>query len=654
MKHKIAYLSAFLLVALSLLFVTAPLSGAAVLSDENLAETVVYAEESADASSDPELEIINADILERAAENDFLSSQTNGLASDVVMNLLKKTFNSVLNKSQTKIANWASKEFMGLIFGTEESDTEKILNAIAEVEKKQDETLHKINEIKNMLEDKSTLDAIAKMMDLGEGSLYNRTSIYLDALVNVAEGKEENGRKQVLLWAIGGTSKASELNANGISTYDDAVLELGNKLLSNNYLLDKTECISLNLMNKYDLRVNKWEHQGYTMREEYWNSLINLYISSASLMQTSLVERMEEYVRDNPENDPNILRSTLNKLTSQLAKINEYIESTSVKRLPDNLRHYQVPGHEAVMYTEVVNQNLGQQFQKAGRHENYRSSSETTVNKYWEPIYTVASGALKGKVGITASEYQNIYDDYNPKGSTTHVSLYDIFFGEQHGNFTRLTDSEGKDRFDESCNFVSSNVWTQSKTSGSLWYYYVCCAMFSGKDASHLTWKKNDEGYKYGNQLWGGIHTVVSYFSDGRNDWHAHLPNVYRGSLLMVVSAKANSAQSDSSVKNHELKDGWKSDENFHWLECVEGDAVAQNEHTFEWVIDKPATIFSNGIKHEGCSVCGRKRNENTVIKSLFGSISSCGGSFGSLAALITLPAAAAFIAVACKKKKKM
>lgn len=78
------------------------------------------------------------------------------------MNLLKKTFNSVLNKSQTKIANWASKEFMGLIFGTEESDTEKILNAIAEVEKKQDETLHKINEIKNMLEDKSTLDAIAK------------------------------------------------------------------------------------------------------------------------------------------------------------------------------------------------------------------------------------------------------------------------------------------------------------------------------------------------------------------------------------------------------------------------------------------------------------------------------------------------------------
>lgn len=48
-------------------------------------------------------------------------------------------------------------------------------------------------------------------------------------------------------------------------------------------------------MNKYDLQVNKWEHQGYEMRENYWNSLMNLYITSASLMKTSLIARMEEY-----------------------------------------------------------------------------------------------------------------------------------------------------------------------------------------------------------------------------------------------------------------------------------------------------------------------------------------------------------------------
>ena len=36
--------------------------------------------------------------------------------------------------------------------------------------------------------------------------------------------------------------------------------------------------------------------------------------------------------------------------------------------------------------------------------------------------------------------------------------------------------------------------------------------------------------------------------------------------------------------------------------------------HTFEWVVDTPATKTTTGIKHEECSVCHEKRNENTII----------------------------------------
>ena len=40
-------------------------------------------------------------------------------------------------------------------------------------------------------------------------------------------------------------------------------------------------------------------------------------------------------------------------------------------------------------------------------------------------------------------------------------------------------------------------------------------------------------------------------------------------------------------------------------------------EHTFEWKVDKEATETATGLKHEECSVCGYKRNENTVIEKI-------------------------------------
>ena len=39
--------------------------------------------------------------------------------------------------------------------------------------------------------------------------------------------------------------------------------------------------------------------------------------------------------------------------------------------------------------------------------------------------------------------------------------------------------------------------------------------------------------------------------------------------------------------------------------------------HSYEWVIDKIATVNNTGLKHEECSVCHDKRNENTIIEKL-------------------------------------
>ena len=65
----------------------------------------------------------------------------------------------------------------------------------------------------------------------------------------------------------------------------------------------------------------------------------------------------------------------------------------------------------------------------------------------------------------------------------------------------------------------------------------------------------------------------------------------------------------------------WYSDENSHWRQCTDKDcpdprasATELASHTFVWKVDQAATTTQTGLKHEECTVCSYKRNENTEI----------------------------------------
>ena len=71
----------------------------------------------------------------------------------------------------------------------------------------------------------------------------------------------------------------------------------------------------------------------------------------------------------------------------------------------------------------------------------------------------------------------------------------------------------------------------------------------------------------------------------------------------------------------------WYADTDSHWHQCTDTDcpdprasATDSKSHTFVWKVDKAATKTQTGLKHEECTVCGRKRSENTVIPVLSGS----------------------------------
>lgn len=71
----------------------------------------------------------------------------------------------------------------------------------------------------------------------------------------------------------------------------------------------------------------------------------------------------------------------------------------------------------------------------------------------------------------------------------------------------------------------------------------------------------------------------------------------------------------------------WYQDATSHWHQCTDGTCPDPSNstkdlarHTFVWKVDTTATTTQTGSKHEECTVCHFKRNENTVIPVLSGS----------------------------------
>lgn len=75
----------------------------------------------------------------------------------------------------------------------------------------------------------------------------------------------------------------------------------------------------------------------------------------------------------------------------------------------------------------------------------------------------------------------------------------------------------------------------------------------------------------------------------------------------------------DKDANNHVgASSTMEADDDYHWGEC--GACLTQLEktaHTYEWIIDKEATVYEVGLKHEECSVCEYVRNENTEIEKV-------------------------------------
>lgn len=58
---------------------------------------------------------------------------------------------------------------------------------------------------------------------------------------------------------------------------------------------------------------------------------------------------------------------------------------------------------------------------------------------------------------------------------------------------------------------------------------------------------------------------------------------------------------------------GWAHDAENHWHVCRCGEIIDKAEHTFEWVVDRPATVEAKGKKHQECKVCSEKGKSEEI-----------------------------------------
>lgn len=58
---------------------------------------------------------------------------------------------------------------------------------------------------------------------------------------------------------------------------------------------------------------------------------------------------------------------------------------------------------------------------------------------------------------------------------------------------------------------------------------------------------------------------------------------------------------------------GWANDAKNHWHVCRCGEVIDKAGHTFELVVDKPATVEAKGEKHQECKVCGEKGKSEEI-----------------------------------------
>ena len=276
----------------------------------------------------------------------------------------------------------------------------------------------------------------------------------------------------------------------------------------------------------------------------------------------------------------------------------------------------QFEAHDFTAWTEVddnTHSRTCRKCHKAGETEKYTE----TANHNWQWVVdTAATPNAAGKkhkkcadCGITRSENTEIPMMTSIK--VEHLTVAKPAKGDTAAEATTA----------DTTYTVANTEWTAKDGSTlAVGHSFKPGTVYT----AHITLQSKSDAVFSANSTFNAI--------DGKNaaiEGGALTGNSYAYSIVLAYTFEAT-----EGVHQHTYGKAWSSDDTHHWHECTDASCpdktasvIDKYEHNFVWQIDVPASQASTGTKHEVCTVCGKTRNENTVIDKLPGSSSGSGHS---------------------------
>ncbi len=196
--------------------------------------------------------------------------------------------------------------------------------------------------------------------------------------------------------------------------------------------------------------------------------------------------------------------------------------------------------------------------------------------------------------------------------------------------------------------FENSTVWINNNPEG----HYKQCVRCTVTDSEHIVAHNYDGHTDTACDTCGYVRSLVHDFTNGAwvttdaayhwkvcNDCDAeNTENKVEHSYTYTSDAAAHDGVCvcGRTVTNeeHEYTNACDTD-------CNVCGYVRTIEHDYEWIVDKAATEYETGLKHEECTVCDAVRNVGTVIEKLPSTQTSSTGSSGGFSGSYNYPVSA-------------
>ena len=252
------------------------------------------------------------------------------------------------------------------------------------------------------------------------------------------------------------------------------------------------------------------------------------------------------------------------------------------------------------------------------------------------------------KVTIKKRNASGGWDDLAPDATIQADTQYavEILVNAKTGyTYTGLTKDKVTVNGKEASEF-EKNPSTQSGVDMRVFHELEVLKVVKTVDHIEITKEPNKTTYNAGDKFDPKGMVVTAHYTDGttadltENDYTIfHGDKLTQGQTYVTIQYNDGSGNSGINVRQsiivgpyvgdhqHTYDDStWYQDATSHWHQCTDkdcpnpsGSTKDQARHTFVWKVDKAATRTQTGLKHEECTVCHFKRNENTVIPVLSG-----------------------------------